>query len=765
MKADILDKWWNIVKTVNIKWPVWYDASTCIVCEDIADYVWYFLNVYKWNDIVYTWYIEEYQSSPTVRQLKLRPLIYHLWSNIFEWDYDNVDVVQILHDIVDDFVNKTWFPLFTYQDQDNVWITLTYSFRNVSHLQALQIIIRTLKDWYFLKYNFWWNTDFIITQWNVITVDEKNIAEIWYNSVMWVIINKVKVSNWVDIEETVRDDDSINKYWERFKSVIADVKTSEDAINIWNKILNEYANPKKDISFIKLASTLWINKLNQDVDINWNKYYITANQVDDNYITYKLSDKPVYPNYVDVTYNESFNINLNYTKTYVDQKVDEEVNLVWIRWWSHNIRFDAVDNDTVQWSSWTIYLPNWDTFDIDSWDTWDMSDITYIYLDTDISTTSLQLTTDASESVWKNKLLICVAWPVDDTNKLAVFQVFGNDWKWVFITADNIATDTITANEIASNTITANEIASWAITTETIAIGAVDSDRVDFNYADSSSKWWNARDTDAVAWYDASIVWRWWNKADDALNDDNRYQKWLDANDITESKYKWNYTWVIIDSDWLWWYNNWDKVFEIDLNWNAFFKWQIWASSITSDGYLRIYDSDDNEIKIHTPDKPQIQFYYEWTDVWYLYWYETTVAWKTVKWIYASNNIGCRWDLVVWDDWAIWWDLAVVWQLYVAAWNSTTLLSTQSNYVYIEADRDNDPVLVCKNTNDNWWAIWTYDSDWDEAFWVFQNWNVRTKWWYMWWRYDFWDWSYIRSDWSDIHFVDSNWNDYVLQKS
>jgi len=54
--------------------------------------------------------------------------------------------------------------------------------------------------------------------------------------------------------------------------------------------------------------------------------------------------------------------------------------------------------------------------------------------------------------------LLCVAQNNADTSALAKFQAFGTLGLGVFITADNIAANTITANEIASNTITATQM-------------------------------------------------------------------------------------------------------------------------------------------------------------------------------------------------------------------------------------------------------------------------------------------------------------------
>ena len=148
----------------------------------------------------------------------------------------------------------------------------------------------------------------------------------------------------------------------------------------------------------------------------------------------------------------------------------------WIAWWSTNVSWSSSDYDTVDWSGWNIYLPDWTALTVNSWNTGNMSSTTYIYYDRD--TSSVSTTTSASASVGENKILLCVASPTTSWKK-AEFQAFGTDDQSTFIYASNIASNTITANEIASNTITAAEIQSWAITTSKIDAWAVTAGKID----------------------------------------------------------------------------------------------------------------------------------------------------------------------------------------------------------------------------------------------------------------------------------------------
>jgi hypothetical protein len=140
-----------------------------------------------------------------------------------------------------------------------------------------------------------------------------------------------------------------------------------------------------------------------------------------------------------------------------------------LRGWSHDLTFSASDNDTVAWGSGSIYLPNGTTYSIDAGNTGNMATVTYVFLDTAVSETVLQITTTASSAVGTNRILVCVAQDVA-SGKDAQFQVFGgaDASELVLLTADVIAADTITANEIAANTITGAEVLTMDLTTKTL---------------------------------------------------------------------------------------------------------------------------------------------------------------------------------------------------------------------------------------------------------------------------------------------------------
>ena len=135
-----------------------------------------------------------------------------------------------------------------------------------------------------------------------------------------------------------------------------------------------------------------------------------------------------------------------------------------IAWWSTNVNWYSSDYNTVSRWSGSVYLPDWTELTVSSWSTGNMSTVTYIYYDQ--SDNTVHTTTSAWDSVWENKILLCVAAPNSDSDKDATFQAFGTDKQSTFITADNIAAQTITADEIASNSIETRHLDSYSVTAD-----------------------------------------------------------------------------------------------------------------------------------------------------------------------------------------------------------------------------------------------------------------------------------------------------------
>ena len=129
---------------------------------------------------------------------------------------------------------------------------------------------------------------------------------------------------------------------------------------------------------------------------------------------------------------------------------------------SHNLVFSATDFNTVAWASGTVTNSAGTNYSITGSNTGNMAALTYIYLDTDVSTTALQTTTTYSTAVGDNKILLAVAEDAADSSSLAFFQVF-DGIGGISVNAEHIANLSITAALISNLTITAAQIANLSL--------------------------------------------------------------------------------------------------------------------------------------------------------------------------------------------------------------------------------------------------------------------------------------------------------------
>jgi len=211
--------------------------------------------------------------------------------------------------------------------------------------------------------------------------------------------------------------------------------------------------------------------------------------------------------------------------------------------WSHSLVFSASDNDTVAWTAGTMALSDGTTYNIGAGNTGNMSAVTYVFLDTDVSTAALQHVTSPASAVGANRILVAVAEDNGSASKDATYTVFGGHQETgVFISGNNIAANTITANEIAANTITSTEIQTGSILVGDLGTSATD---LMFGASGTASKvagWMYAGDatkidggdiytnTITVAKFAADATGRMFNTAGTA----SAVQGWVHPSDTTK---------------------------------------------------------------------------------------------------------------------------------------------------------------------------------------------------------------------------------------
>lgn len=120
-----------------------------------------------------------------------------------------------------------------------------------------------------------------------------------------------------------------------------------------------------------------------------------------------------------------------------------------------DIEFSASDHETVAWTAGSILLADGTSHSIQSGNTGAMTGATYIYLDTDLSTTQLQVTATLGDTVGDHKQLVAFARPAVSSSQNAFFVpsvgVFG-------VNEEQISANAISANLIQANAVTASKI-------------------------------------------------------------------------------------------------------------------------------------------------------------------------------------------------------------------------------------------------------------------------------------------------------------------
>lgn len=271
---------------------------------------------------------------------------------------------------------------------------------------------------------------------------------------------------------------------------------------------------------------------------------------------------------------------------------------LWLYGWNTDIVFTAASQTQVNRAAGDINMPDGTVYNIGSGNTGAMSGSTlyYVYLDITISTTALQVTTTSADAVWTGKVMVCVAQRNSVSGKLATFQAFGNKGTGIFITADNIAANTITANEIAANTITASQIAVWTITADRMNVTSLSAITANIwtvtsgNINGLTITWWTIQT--ATSWQRVVITWSnnditfynssgndCWNIRWTTTSSVRAITVWDWSN--TQLVRLWATAWILLDG-WvavfsntsiLWWANNTYDLWSSATRWRELYLW------------------------------------------------------------------------------------------------------------------------------------------------------------------------------------------------
>ena len=406
--------------------------------------------------------------------------------------------------------------------------------------------------------------------------------------------------------------------------------------------------------------------------------------------------------------------------------------------WVNNITFTPIDFDTLNWNSWTIILADWTTYNVWAWTTWNITWITYLYLD--ILTTTILTTTTSTDSVWLGKILVWVAKPTVSGKDLE-YQIFWTNNQSVFITADNIASNTITGNEIASNTITASQIASWTITTSQLNFTPIEWSNV-ISSINASSEWIRISgskiqidwDVTFSSWYDPTTkITSWWAAAD--VNANTTTISWwkITTNSITTSQLNFTpvqpWTWDnAVNSSWKITSINWNSITVSNINADNITSWtiatarldvnNIFAQNITATwtitwALIRT-NSNNQRLELSSSLNRFRAMDSSWNEILNL-WYNPSDTFN--NFLYWS----------VWNDWSTW-PL-----IYMESWrnsntarfiNTNTFTSTPA--VFIEWYSSSTPPLTIKQYS---WNVVLTLINWSWFWWLFTVDNSNNLFW------------------------------------
>lgn len=163
--------------------------------------------------------------------------------------------------------------------------------------------------------------------------------------------------------------------------------------------------------------------------------------------------------------------------------------------WVTSIVFTSGSQTQINYTSGVIQLISGTSLGVNSGNTGTMTQISYLYLDSDISTSTIQITTDYSLVIGANKIFIGTCYPgtvgnasfVSQSNNLPLinggdlitpFSITNGNMSINSITASNIVAGTITATQIAVSTITANRMNILTLSALTASMGALSVDNL-----------------------------------------------------------------------------------------------------------------------------------------------------------------------------------------------------------------------------------------------------------------------------------------------
>lgn len=463
--------------------------------------------------------------------------------------YKNANLSTILTDIINQYRNNVTNPLIEIGNIKDLGIWVEYTFKNVSWLEAYQKLFEYLGSSAYIKIDPDGKIYLDNTSETIQLIYKRDVFAIDTDKETSNIVNYVKFDNlaaWPNkITKEYSDQASIDEYDKSVAHIkdsnISSVAAADKKINKYfeknatpNIVVTQVSSNKDVPLYSKLRIDNWDKKIGDELYVKSKVY--NNNTVGASGRSAGWDNSSSYVDLIIGTKSDSrdqLNTWKDIANTVADRDLSGVENPSYIE--ETKITSTTIESPTISWNNWLFS----NTFKVGS---------SGIEINGWASTPYIQSSNFAS---WSDGWKIENSWNAEFNNVTVRGDVVASSFSITDWATDASGTNIPDANADVTNANTAN-----------------DTDNVSWTSASTVES--NASD-----WADAKLV------TDAAFNSSNRYKKWLQDWDM-EAADSDPSSWVVFDKDGIRGYDSGNKTFEIDTNWNAFFKGDIGASSITA---------------------------------------------------------------------------------------------------------------------------------------------------------------------------------------
>lgn len=384
--------------------------------------------------------------------------------------YTNQTVTQIITDIFSvlptyDISNVTDTTVITQLVSDNIPIT-----------NALDKLAEMTNKYWYVSPNkeiFFFSSSDIPAPFGLTDTNGKyDYSSLIFDEDLTQIRNKVTIKGKGIAAVTVQDLTSqatygLKEYYERDENILATNEATQKA----NAILTSYKNSIKIVSFRTLTEGLFAG---QQITIQ-----STLRGINETLNIESINFRSTYQNrfYYEVkaTSQRLGRIEDLFAKV---QETPDPTPTISDQGNLQTVEFSAIDDETIQWSSGTIYLADGTSYSISADTSETLTGDHVIYFDKLVSLTTLQISTNFADGIGQGKIPLAYATKSGVATKGAsIFPVgFGGKMQidgGTHITERSIITDNIAANAITANEISVTNLSAISADIGTITAGTI----------------------------------------------------------------------------------------------------------------------------------------------------------------------------------------------------------------------------------------------------------------------------------------------------